>query len=118
MPPLPPALGSTGGVPGFPVALSSVMAMTAMPFTMLTFLGLWVDCFSGDSQSPATQPVGSSDPSNSSRHFSSNDPLSYVEYCTQLMYSRTGKGVFLIFPPKSWLPGQMLKWKVIPAVAF
>jgi len=45
-------------------------------------------------------------------------PLSYDEYCTQLMYWCTGSVVLLMFPPKVELPGQMLKWKVMPAEAF
>jgi hypothetical protein len=118
LPPLPPPFGSAGGVPRFPVSLSPVMAKMTRPFEKPTFLALWVDCPIGDFQSPRSQPSGIVDPEKSSRHFCSKLPLLYVEYWTQLMYSRTGRVVLLMFPPKSWVPGQMLKWKVIPDVAF
>jgi hypothetical protein len=118
LPDAPPALGSVGGVPGFPVALSLVRDRTAMPFTKLTFLVLWVDRLNGDAQSPAAQPDGTPEAWNSSRHSCLKLPLSYEEYCIQLMYWCTGKVVLLMLPPKLELPGQMLKWMDMPAVAF
>jgi hypothetical protein len=107
--PVPAPAGSAGGVPGAPVALSAVRDSTAMSFTKATFCGLWVDRLKGDDQLPTAQPEGSPEVWKSSRHCTVKLPLSYDEYCTQLMYWCTGKVVLLMFPPKLELPGQMLK---------
>ncbi len=74
-PEAPPALGSAGGVPGLPVALSLVRERMAIPFTKLTFLGLWVDRLNGDAQSATAQPEGTPEAWNSSRHSSLKLPL-------------------------------------------
>lgn len=80
-----------------------------MPSTKPTFCGLWVERLYAEAQLPTAQPVGTAESWNSWRHCTWKVPLSYDEYCTQLMYSRTGKVVLLMFPPKLELPGQMLK---------
>jgi hypothetical protein len=56
---------STGGVPGFPVALSLVKDIVAMPLPKVTFCALWVDRLNADDQLPTAQPEGMLEPSNS-----------------------------------------------------
>lgn len=108
-PDVPPDALSAGGVPGFPVALSFVNDITAMPFTQLTFWGLCVDRLKGDDQLPTDHPAGMFEPSNSWSDGAPKVPLSYEEYCTQLMYSWTGSVVLLMSPPKLAFPGHRLK---------
>jgi hypothetical protein len=98
--------------------LSFVKDITAIPLTKPTFCGLWVERLNGDDQLPTAQPAGMPAPSNSSRDGAPNVPLSYEEYCTQLMYSWTGSVVLLMSPPKLEFPGHRLKCIVMPPVAF
>ena len=101
-----------------PVALSAVMESTAIPFTKLTLAGLCVERLNGDPQFPTAQPLGIVEPLNSSRHCIWNAPLAYDEYCTQLMYWRTGRVEGLRTPPKLASPAQTLKWIAMPCDAF
>jgi hypothetical protein len=100
------------------VALSAVTERTAMPLTKATFAGLWVDRLNGDAKFPNTQPLGRVPASNSSFHTGVKVPFAKLEYCTQLMYSCTGRIEALKFPPKVEFPGHTLKWNCIPAAAF
>jgi hypothetical protein len=112
------ALGSAGGTPGVPVALSALTESTAIPLTYPTFAGLWTDRLNGDAKLPTTQPDGRVPELNSSFHIGVNVPFAKLEYCTQLIYSWTGRIAALKFPPNVAFPGHTLKCICIPPVAF
>src|SRR6185312_1791863 len=112
------AAESAGGVPVNPVALSAVIESTAMPPPKVTLAGLWVDRLLGEAQLPVNQPLGTLEPSNSSRHCIWKAPLVYEEYCAQLMYSWTGNVDVFRVPPNVEFPSQVLKCIDIPWAAF
>ena len=101
-----------------PVALSAVMESTAIPFTKLTLAGLCVERLNGDDQVPGRPAARHRRPVEVLAPLLWNAPLVYDEYCTQLMYWRTGRIEGLRVPPKLASPAQTLKWIAMPCDAF